>query len=593
MVCEFCGHKNEPGAKFCANCGSHIAANQTLYQPSYQPPDQTQYQPPVQYTPAPGSEPPNYQPSSYQQPNYRPPGQQPPDYRPSDASSKTKTLPIKKLLMIGIPVIVIIIAAIIIIPRLGAPGSSGAKNNISFFTDKGVIIVSGDNNPKFTIDGEMYSSQKSMDGSKAAVLTDYHTNTGGELWYVTTSACYQIAEDVVAYRISDTGNGIVYLTNYDSRNSVATLFLYDTSSRNAARITEDAFYYGSADMMGICVSPNGKSVAYISDYSERNNEFTGYVKIDGKAPEKIGKETFAVAVSDGGRNLYYVMRSDDGNSGSLHVRSGRNDNRLTSDVSLGQTFLLNKDYSEVLYTVDDKTYVSRGGGEKQRVSGAAIYRLVLPWGTQIGTSADKMGITVYGIRSFSDFVAYTGDGLVYVNNRLESSKISSSSNNANRAVVSSDGKTLLFINNNGHLSSVDPTKVGAERRELARNVEAFVASGDAKSIYFINDDDELWYIKGAASPVKISDDVSPSQSHLVLSNNSNRAFFLVDYGNKGGELFYSNNGGRRAKIPGADEIISLWNTPANIFYTNSDSEVFRSNGSEKFSLFDQDIGVGF
>lgn len=578
MRCEFCGHLDESGAKFCANCGARFTAEQPAEQPPYQP----QYQPaPPQYQPA--AKTPNQQSGQYT----APPGGEQPGYQPQKAVSKLKSLPVKKILMIGIPVIVVIIAAIIIAPLLGTPGSSAVKSDISFFTDNSGAVVSGDNNPKFSIDGDIHSVKRSMDGSRAAALIKYNRNTGGELLYVTTSASYHIADDVMDFWIADSGNGIAYLTDYDSRNDVATLFLYDTSAKSAARITDDALYFGPNDVTGICISPNGKSLSYISDYNERDDEFTGYIKLDGKPSEKLGKDTFVIAISDGGRHLYYAKKSDGGYSASLHVRSGRNDTRIVSDVALLSAFMLNKDYSEVLFTIEDRTFLSRNGGERDRVSGSTVVqRLILPQGTQIGYGTES-GITIYGIRSFSSFIAYTSDGLVYVSN-LEANRISGSSNHADSAVVSADGKTLLFINNNGHLSSIDPTRIGAERREVAKDVKAYVAATDAKMIYYVNADDELWCVKGSGAPVKISDDVSPS--HLALPYSSSKIFFLVDYsGNRGGELYYSNNGGRRARISNADEIMSLWSTPANIFYVNRVNEIFRSNGNENFSLFGQGI----
>ena len=563
MRCEFCGQINEPGVQFCTRCGAQLTATEVTQ--AGQPPQQ---QAPDQYA--------------------TPQNDAAPNYTPTSAVSKLKSLPIKKILIIAVPVIVIIIAAIIIIPMLTSPSGSVVKSSITFFTDKGVVFVSGDNNPKFTIDGEIHSYRRSMDGSKAVVLTDYKSSTGGELWFVTTSTSYRIADDVMEFELSDSGNGVIFLTDYDSRQDLASLVLYDTSSKKATKITEDAYYNGYYGMMGMCISPNGRSTSYITDYDEHDDEFTGYIRIDGKNPEKLGKNTFAVAIADGGRHLYYAKMSDTGSSASFHVRSGRNDVRLVSDAFSGQSVIFNKDYSEVLFSVDDRSFIYRtGNSERERVGGAPLIRIILPRGTQTGGASGIADITVYGVRDFNGFVASTSDGLVYINSKLESSRINSSSDYGGyTATISADGKTLLFINNNGHLSAIDPTKPGAERREVARNVSSYVATSDAKTIYYINDDEELFCVRGNGAPAKISDDVS----RLALAYNSSRLFFLVDYRtNRGGELYYSNNGGKKASVPGADETLTLWVTPANVFYTNRDKEVFRSGGNENFSLFEQEV----
>ena len=615
MRCETCGHVNEPGVKFCAKCGTPFAETQAQQPPAqapyqapqapYQPPaqgvspqgvppqpqGQAPYQPPAQAVPPqqqypqPGQQ--QYQ-QPYQQPGqapYPPQGQYAPPIAPKQGvGAKIKSLPLKKILFIAIPVIVVIIAAIIIIPMLTGGGGSLLKHSITFFGDDEIIFISGDNNDKFKIDGDIHSYMKSIDGSKAVVLVDYDYNNGGTLWFITTSTCYKIADDVVDFQLSDTGNGVAYFTDYDARNDVATLFLYDTSSKNSTRITEDAYFDG--DMMSVCISPNGKSIGYVSDFKSDKDEFTGYIKIDGKAPESLGKNTFAVAVSDGGRTVYFVKLADNMYNGALHVRSGRNENRLISDMYPGQSFMLNRDYSEVIFTVDDRSFISRGAGERERIGSIVVTSLIMPRGTPVAYSINYAGVLVYGVRNFNSFVAYTSEGLVHVDRKLDTNKISSSSDYGRYAQISTDGRTLLYRNNNGHLSAIDPTNANAERREVARNVISFVATSDAKSIYYINDDDELWFVKGNNAPVKISDDAS----YLVMPFNSARAFFLVDYSsNTGGELFCSNNGGKKVSIPRADEVRRVWVTAACVFYLNRDDEAYRSNGNENFVLFEQDV----
>jgi len=460
-------------------------------------------------------------------------------------------------------------------------------NSISLFEGDGEVLVSYNNDPRFTISGDLHSSQRSIDGGKAAILTDNRDNRGGTLWFVTTSGSARIAEDVLTYQISDSGNGVVFFTDYSSKNDTASLYLYDTQAKKASLITEDAPYFGYSDMTGVCISPNGKTIGFASNYDQYHDEFTGYVSIDGKAAEKLGKNSAAVAVSDGGRYIYYI-KNYDGYSGSLNVRSGNNDNKLISDFNTYIYLSLNKDYSQIFFNYQDKSYLSQGGSEKAKIGNSTISDLLVPRGTQkrIVQNFYTM-ITVYGISSFIDQVAYSDDGLVYINKSLETNKISSSSTYANSARISNNGKILLFISNTGHLSAIDPTNPNAGRREVARNVQEFVATGDVTSIYYVNEDDELFYIKGNGQPVKISDDVS---NHLVLPYNSAKAFFLVDYSDKrGGELYFSDKGGRRVKVPGADEVMELWSTPANLFFQSYDNEIFRSNGNEMFIRFAEDV----
>ena len=555
MVCNYCGFENQPGARFCVSCGEEF-----LGLPPDVPPDIAVSAAPVK----------------------------------SDRAIKTPAgrkrgfkspLP-KKTLFIAGAVIILIIALVIIIPQATGPGFSMRKDNISLFFGEDTIIISGNNNAKFTIGGEFSSVQRSLDGSKAAILTDVRGNLGGTLWFVTTSGSYIIAEDVVAYQLADSGNGVVYLTDYDSGSDIATMYLYDTAAKKQAKITDEAKYTGSSNMEGVCISPNGKTTSYISDYNAVDKEFSGYIKVAGRDAERIGKDMYAVAISDGGRHLYYVKVMRNGADASLYVRSGRNDIRLIPDMA-GTSIMLNADYSQVVYEMDGRSYFCSNGGEKVKLGNSVVYGLILPRGSQSGGNSGHT--TVYGIKDFAGNVIRNEDGLAYLDSRYEVSRIPSTAEHASRAFVSSDGKTLLYINNNGHLSSIDPTKPSSDRREIGRDIQQFNATGDCKTIYYINSANELWCVKGNRAPAKVADDVY--KEYLVLPWKGNRAFFLVDYSTRRncGELYCTDNGGKRVKIAGGEDVSRIWVTATSLFFRTIDNVVYRSGGGDKFAIFADDV----
>ena len=634
MICAFCGHSNEPGVRFCARCG---AQQQEQQAPQQYPPQQ--YDTPV-YSP-----PQEYQPQQYDTPVYSPPQEYPPQqydssvYPPQQQSGQQdygqqqygqqdygqqqygqqdygqqqygqqdygrqqyqqsgkkgspkhssggplSNLPKKKILVIAAAVVVVIVAAVVVISMLGGSSSYQVKDSILMTEDNGEVIIIANNNAKTTIDGELWYYQNSMDGSKAAVVVDYDSRTGGTLWFVTASDTTKVADDVYAFMLSDTGNGIAYFTDYDNRDQTAFLYLYDTSGKSSALATEDAFYNGYSQMPGVAISPNGKTIAYVADYDSRYDEFTSYIKIDGKAAEKLGDETFAVAISDGGSHQYYVSFNRDGNP-SLNVRSGRNENRLASDMYRLE-LMFNKDYSEVIFEYDSRSYISKNGSERDRISGSPINTIILPRGTQQGYSYNSFfnistSISVYGMRNLSDFVARTGNGISYYDRALEANSISGTSSYT-RAEISSDGKTLYYINDSGRLSSIDPTNPSAVRSEIDRGVVSFASSTDGKSIYYVNTEYELFYASGGGTPKRISDDVYADS--LTITYNGNRAFFLVDYRqSRGGDLYFSNNGGNRTKVSGAEEVMELLTTPTSVFYGNRDYQLYRSSGDERFTM---------
>jgi len=439
------------------------------------------------------------------------------------------------------------------------------------------------------------------------------------LWFVTPSGSTKIAEDVLEYQLSDSGNGVAYLTDYDSQNDFAALYLYDTASKKKTRITDEAMYqsqdfygfdfgFGKYGITGVCISPNGKSVAYISDYDRSSKEFTGYIKADGKSSVKLGNNMFALAISDGAKNIYYVKISGDSGGGSLYAKSGKNDNRIIPDLVYNDdylryfnlryyinAFILNKDYSQIIFEIEGKSYISRNGSERSKISNSPIESLIMPRAAQQGFNINFVNIgdfkaintlMVCNISSFADQLAKAGDGIYYINSKFESEKISGTTSSGYDATVSSDGKSLLYTSGSGTLIRIDPTNPDAESKDLGIKVQAFAASGDCKTVYYVNTDNELWCVKGNGKPSKISDDVS--DEYLALSYNNNKLFFLVDYSERnGGELYYSNNGGKRTKISGASDVKNIISAPNNIFYMTVDSDLYRSNGGEKFALFQE------
>jgi len=501
---------------------------------------------------------------------------------------KIKSLPLKKIFIVAVPVLVLIIAAIIVIPLLSGSGSSIMKNSIVILGDWNETIISGNNNVKFTIDGYFDSAQSSLDGSKAAVLTDMSYYEGGALWFVTTSKATLIADGVVYYRLSDSGSTVAYLTDYDHWEDVAALYLYDAAKGSSTKIADDA-WYNARSVKGLSISPDGKTVTYISDYDSRNQEYTSYIKTGNKAAEKIDDNTYCVAVSNGGTTMYYVKESSRGVE-SLYVKSGRNENRLISKISPDTTLWLNKDYTQVIFNQDGRTDISKNGGGKERLYKDAIRDILLPQGTQriFFSAGQSLSVSVIGIRSLTPFVGVTSDGMIYFDNKYESNRISSSSDYQYGAIISSNGRKLLFLTNNGHLASIDPTKTGADRSEIGRNVVMFVASSDASTIYFVNEDDELYYVRGNGDPSKVADDVN---GRLVMQWNSTRAFFTVDDTSSGGELYFSNNGRGRTKVSGGDDVFMFFSTPTSVFYVLDGQKIFRSNGDEKFTRFAEYVSI--
>jgi len=581
VICNSCGHENPPESIFCEICGARLTAsvpiqipvNQQVNQPF---PDQQPF-PTQQTNPILPDQQPDPAQSYQQQDRPQSAGQQ-------SQQTPIKTFPLKKLLVVAIPVVIIIAALVVVLSTLGGGSASYKRDFIGLFSDGYSIIISGNNNSKFSIDGEMSSLQRSIDGSKAVVLTDVTDDYGGDLWFVTTSSASKIADDVLSFRMSDSGEGVIYFCDYDASSSSAVLYLYDTRQKSSQKITDDAYYSGANS--NVCISPDGKSIAYTSDYDDYEGDFTGYIKLDGKSPAALGKKTYATALANSGKYLYYIKTTGSGER-SLYVRSGDNDVRLIRDFTTMDTLLCN-DYSEIIYVDrnNDRTFISRKGGERTELTKSTTRGIILPQQSQEIRIYSNMGlIQVCGISSFSNSLIRTDSGIEYINSRFESRRVPGTNSETKTGCVSQDGKTLLFINGNDNLISINPTKANAERVDVARKIRWFVTSSDCKTIYYLDADSDLWYLEGNAQPTRIYENVN--QMDLFLGDN--RLFFLADYSNRSGtaDLFSCKNGKNITRID--EDVSGIFSTPTNMFYLLEDEDLYRSDGNETFSLFLQGV----
>jgi hypothetical protein len=546
MKCNSCGNDNLKGAKFCVKCGAQLIDNL----------------------------------SSIENDNEN-------EIVVEDLSSDTvtvaKKLPSNKAFKFAIPVVLIIAAFLFISSMFKGSNIHAKKNSIYAFYDYEKVYALIDNKTKVTIEGELHSHNRSIDDKAGIMLVDYE-EYGGNLWYVSASGNFKIDEDVYAYKLSDSGNGIIYLTDYDYNNDKATLYLYDITSKKREKISDEVLYYGNGNNFTATISPDGKSVSYTTFTDEYADDSVGYVKINGGATKELGKNIYVVAISDGGKYIYYLKNSS--NSTALYVKSGKNETKLVSDFSNSSSLILNKDYSQIIFNNDGKAYISKNAKDKEKINNSEINYLILPQYPQFTFSRESGAyIYVYGVHSFENTYANAGSQTFYIDNKLEFTRISGA-NSAYDRVISADGKKMYYITSSNNLKVFNSTDKDEKEENIAEDVIRFVITKDEKTIYYVNTDYELWGKKGNKKAEKIADDVS--EYYLALSPNSNKLFFLADYGNYG-ELYYSNNGGKKIKVAKADEVRQVESSVTGIIYWTVDGDVFRSTGNEKFELFQKEV----
>lgn len=560
MFCKKCGRKLNESSKFCAGCGSAVTGSAPI--------------PPGPVGGVPASTP--------------PPGGQ-----------AKKPFPLKTLLLILIPAIVVVVGVVIAITlfagNLGGGGAVGSRNDIlmtdsiSFFREDGRTVVAVNNEETFTVNGEHSWSRQSMDGRAAILVTDHDWEFGGTLWLVTAAGATRIADDVIHSVIAPSGDGVLYLTDFDDRNDVATLYLYDVESGRSRRLSNEAFHTweGTTTM----ISPDGRSVGFVVE--EADDILMGYLVINGEI-ERLGENTIAIAIADNGRYVYFMrMRERDRDrTWSLYVRSGDDEERLVRDIDMGINLLFNQDLSQVILSVDGRALLSRNGGEIERLGNQSIHGVVQSQVANYWTNiwvGSWINVSLSGVDSFANRVVSTwaegaGSNVLYINRDFETERIPGTSRaRFHHSMLVDNGSSLIFldIDEPRRLSRVAVGDEQAEVDMLGRNVRNFHASDDGRAIYFVDEFGELRFIGIDGDSHRIGSDVSTWS--MAMLPNSNKIFYIEDYDYRfGGDLSYSDNGESRQRVRGATEVTDVWSTPTSIFYRNIDGDVFRSNGDGNF-----------
>lgn len=491
-------------------------------------------------------------------------------------SEKVKAMPSKQKMTVG----VISASVIILLIYLFSGGSASS----SVYTNKSIISYHIDdtdyilmNGQKHELDGETRNFSMSLDQSAIAVLTDVD-DFGGTLWYITGKEKVKIAEDVKNFLISDNGKGIAYISDYDYEYRSGDLYLYDAGKKKSEKVDSDVFghiYH---------LSPNGKSIAYMKDFDFDHMEFTSFIKIDNKSPEKLGNNHIPFAIADKGKYLYFGKLKDDDDIADFYVKRGKDEVRLRSNIDLNYfDAFFNVDYSQIIINDDGRAYLSINGNETVSIG---RYELYSPLGQHIShRSWLNRQLKVYSIADLSNTVYYNdSDALIIFDKSGESMTIERRNMQAD---VGSDA--IVFIDQRSRLVKKSLKDLNKEEQILADDVSHFVMSADGSKIYYLDFYDDLFFIKGTSKPKKVAGDVE--RSTLQLSQDGNTAVYLSDYRRNAGTLYTSKNGGKPERI--ADDVYSLILAPEGLYYSKDyDSgyfDVYISTNYKKSEKLEQEV----
>jgi len=421
------------------------------------------------------------------------------------------------------------------------------------------------------VDSGVRTSAVSMDATRLAALT-----VQNDLYFVDNGRAQRVAEGVVNFVISNNGSAIAFVDDN------ARLVIWETRNGRSRTVESDVISYS------IALSPDGRSVGF-AVFSDRTEELEGFISINGRNAESIGRNALPIAISDRGRFVYYVREDRD----LLFVRH-RGESTRVAPIDEIRELMFNRDFTEVLWSDREATFISARGQSSERVVRSSGLVPLLPVNTQLVISG---AAPVLGVRTFANMIFYdnSNDAIIFVDRNFEARNLARGVVRAERAVISADGRTVVFLDDRGRLrrmtnmSRNEPTIVdlGADL-----DIVNFITCTDADHIYFVDRFDELWFIRGTREPSRVRTDVGPWS--IVMSPNSNMLFFIANMARDGsGELFTTTNGRSPNRVDGANDVLGVIADAAGVYYhapaTGNRVDVFRSNGNARFTRIAQDV----
>ena len=315
----------------------------------------------------------------------------------------------KKQNRIMIALAAVAIAMALVLPGISLPERSPqyyfpAKNALTIFynDNSNMTDVLNSQGKLLNSTSQPYSILQSMDCS--AILRMENNSD----YYISSEKTIALEDPVDRAILSDNGKFIIYTTRDDV--DTQCLYLYDVKKEKKKLIAK-AF---DEDYNLFTVLPDGKTITYTTYTNSMPRKLEAFICKKGKKPESLGENTMILAVS---YNLDYMFfcRLNQENQYSLYVRHNGKDQKLTDHLA-GNKLLFNRDYSEVMFSDNDSTYVSTNGGQMIKVADALIDSIVLPEQC-INQQMHFFGY-YYGIDSFRDKVAVFQDGSIrYINKK--------------------------------------------------------------------------------------------------------------------------------------------------------------------------------
>lgn len=502
----------------------------------------------------------------------------------ADGGSKAKkVIPQKKRFVglgCGAAALLLVIILVIVLSGGGYTKNSDAELALGYSNEEQVQYAFAADGTILELPGvAVYDAIYSLDRAVVAVLMLDSWLSDEKTLYVVDqkNGVVEVAEEVTAAILADSGKGLAYISGEDDE-----LYWYSIGKQEEKRIAKGALYEG------LVISPDGETVGFTKE-----SDLNCYLSKKGGEAEKVASDARLIAMSDGGKYLYYIELEDGVQPFDFFVSSGDEKHKLASKLTYSEMSKLyfNETYTQLLYCYEGKTYATVKGGDRVRISTSRITGVLLPINVASRTgSSSRVELQTLGVSDLEGIVCVFDYQYCLLGKDFSYVEIVDADYDV---MLSEDGDSMLYTDFRDDLYLIESLKKSTIPQLICEDAEirTFTATSDLSKIYFVNDDEELMYIKGKKEPQKVADDV---YYNVVVAENGS-CYFLVDYKNGSGTLYISTNGKERKAVSGADEVaqVGLFGDKV-VYYEETDEgyDLYLAKPGKSFERLLEDLSFG-
>ena len=460
----------------------------------------------------------------------------------------------KKIAVIAAAVAVFVVLVVLIACLGSAAGSSKIGTRIkgdhymTTIDDETIVFYNGKKLSGAELPFHALIGVTSADGAAAVAYGDMIAYGDTGLFYLSDEKITEITDETCyQFELSLDGSTVAYSYGND-------IYLFaDGKSKKAAS--------GKEVISDFVISPNGDTVVYVE--TDGSGRYSTYAVKGGKVID-LDARIYPLSVSNGGSVIYGM----DKNSKLCYIKNLKADSSESVGAFNGMGYCFtNADNKQIVYDSGNGTYYfDTSLDEPIKIAGNGVIPIYPSGGVEL-------------IDDFKSFVAFS-NGRIYEYTRkgkdYDSEKLAAVRELTELTVkLSSDGKTLLYLNSDGELCRVDVSKPD-DKKVLAEDVVGFFADDSLKHIYFGNQDEDVRYYDGKSkNGKKIFSEESTAVGGGITPNG------VLVFADEDGDLYYSDRGGDKKKA-GIDDVTYIFDTRGAV-YVDADGDKYVSMDGKKFT----------